>query len=135
MRRGRWPTGCPDSSDIQILISGSENVGWVETFLQFPLQGQRGGRHDARKERAPEFSDSMMMRQRSAGIQNLISSDIFQLKIDILWIVNTLEVETEVEIDADSGAVQLCHACRHKGFAGQVAPGILQVKTMLYVFA
>src|SRR5258705_4489886 len=76
-----------------------------------------------------------MVRERSAGFQDLVPRRIFQLEVDLVRIGNPLVIKTEIKIDADSGAIYLRDPRRYERLARQPAPLILVPQAPLDIFA
>src|SRR5215207_10652260 len=77
----------------------------------------------------------MMMRQRTARFQNLVTSRVLELQKDFLRIRNPLVVKPEIEIDGDSGSIHLSQSRSDEGLTGQVSAFIFIQKTALDVVA
>src|SRR5213593_1366972 len=71
---------------VETLIAGAEHIRRVEGLLQLPFPLKRGFRHDPRQERAAQFSHTVMVRERTAGLQDFIAPYILQFEIHVLGI-------------------------------------------------
>src|SRR5215510_2495364 len=120
---------------LEALVPRTEHVCRVKSLLQFffPLNLGRG--YDTRQESASQFANPMVMRERAAGFQDLISRDIFQLEIDLLGIRNSFVIKTKIEINADSCSIDLCDACRHKRITRKLTTSEFVRQSALYVVA
>src|SRR5207249_213750 len=87
--------------------------------VAFPLK--RRLRHDSRKKVAPQLADTVMVRQRSAGFQDLVACGILELDVYLLRIRGALVIEPKIKINAHAGRVYLRHTGGKEWFAGQTA--------------
>ena len=77
----------------------------------------------------------MVVRERAAGLQDFIPGDIFEFEIELVWVRNSLVINTKIEIDAYARPLDLRHAGCHKGLARQTALLVLIGQTALHVLA
>src|SRR6266571_3681996 len=76
-----------------------------------------------------------MVREGSAGLQDLVPRHVFQLDVNLVRVGNPLVIKTEIKIDADAGAIYLRDPRRYERLARQPAPLVLLRQAPLDIFA
>src|SRR5690242_10920262 len=127
------PSFLRHSSNIEILISGSENVQGIQALLQLSLPLKRSLGHDPRKKTTAQFANSVVMRKRSTRFQDFIARHVFELEIHFLWIGDSFVIEPEIEINAHTGGINLRDSRAHERFAGQFSPAVLFEHAFFYI--
>src|SRR5262245_17304572 len=123
-----WPICRSPSS-----VGTTEQVVGIDRPLQTLAPRERGGREHRRQEALAQLADAVVVRERSAIAQDLLTRRALEFRVDLARVLDTAVIECEVEIDAHACLVELRHARGDERPARQPALGVLLPEPLLHV--